>query len=199
MKTKTKVKTVAAKKKMTVVEVGRLGGSKGGKARVPKGFAVNRKAMRKAHATQKKKRAEARKAEIEQAAGDTKRRLALILSGALLEARGDVAQVADALLSAIRQKRVCHLTFKAADMFETTSALIGKVTEVENGWEVAFAPDCTTWVTVRRDEHDEPKVGDSITVTVPKVVAIHSQPNPKVLPLAGLAASREQPVVGGLN
>ena len=34
-----------------------------------------------------------------------------------------------------------------------------------------------TWITVRRDEHDEPKVGDSITVTVPKVVAIHSQPN----------------------
>ena len=66
----------------------------------------------------------------------------------------------------------------AADMFETTSALIGKVTEVENGWEVAFAPDCTTWITVRRDEHDEPKVGDSIIVTVPKVVAIHSQPNP---------------------
>ena len=65
----------------------------------------------------------------------------------------------------------------AADMFETTSALIGNVTEVENGWEVAFAPDCTTWVTVRRDEHDEPKVGDFITVTVPKVVAIHSQPN----------------------
>jgi len=32
----------------------------------------------------------------------------------------------------------------AADMFETTSALIGNVTEVENGWEVAFAPDCTT-------------------------------------------------------
>jgi len=28
-------------------------------------------------------------------------------------------------------------------MFETTSALIGNVTEVENGWEVAFAPDCT--------------------------------------------------------
>lgn len=67
---------------------------------------------------------------------------------------------------------------KAAAMFETTSALIGKVTEVENGWEVAFAPDCTTWITVRRDEHDEPKVGDFITVTVPKVVAIHSQPNP---------------------
>ena len=67
----------------------------------------------------------------------------------------------------------------AADMFETTSALIGKVTEVENGWEVAFAPDCTTWITVRRDEHDEPKVGDFITVTVPKVVAIHSQPNAK--------------------
>jgi len=65
-------------------------------------------------------------------------------------------------------------------MFETTSALIGKVTEVENGWEVAFAPDCTTWITVRRDEHDEPKVGDYITVTVPKVVAIHSQPNPTV-------------------
>ncbi len=65
----------------------------------------------------------------------------------------------------------------AADMFETTSALIGKVTEVENGWEVAFAPDCTTWITVRRDEHDEPKVGDFITVTVPKAVAIHSQPN----------------------
>jgi len=69
---------------------------------------------------------------------------------------------------------------KAANMFETTSALIGKVTEVENGWEVAFAPDCTTWITVRRDEHDEPKVGDYITVTVPKVVAIHSQPNPTV-------------------
>ena len=66
----------------------------------------------------------------------------------------------------------------AADMFETTSALIGNVTEVENGWEVAFAPDCTTWITVRRDEHDEPKVGDFITVTVPKAVAIHSQPNP---------------------
>ena len=46
-------------------------------------------------------------------------------------------------------------------------------------WEVAFAPDCTTWITVRRDEHDEPKVGDFITVTVPKVVAIHSQPNAK--------------------
>jgi hypothetical protein len=45
---------------------------------------------------------------------------------------------------------------------------------------VAFAPDCTTWVTVRRDEHDEPKVGDFITVTVPKVVAIHSQPNDQV-------------------
>ena len=45
---------------------------------------------------------------------------------------------------------------KAADMFETTSALIGKVTEVENGWEVAFAPDCTTWITVRRDEYAEP-------------------------------------------
>ncbi len=71
---------------------------------------------------------------------------------------------------------------KAADMFETTSALIGKVTEVENGWEVAFAPDCTTWITVRRDEHDEPKVGDFITVTVPKAVAIHSQPNPGVHP-----------------
>lgn len=73
---------------------------------------------------------------------------------------------------------------KAADMFETTSALIGKVTEVENGWEVAFAPDCTTWITVRRDEHDEPKVGDFITVTVPKAVAIHSQPNPTVEPRA---------------
>lgn len=69
-------------------------------------------------------------------------------------------------------------TTAAADMFETTDAVIGHVTPVDNGWEVAFAPDCTTWVTVRRDEHDEPKVGDSITVTVPKVVAIHSQPNP---------------------
>jgi CRISPR/Cas system-associated protein Cas10 (large subunit of type III CRISPR-Cas system) len=76
------------------------------------------------------------------------------------------------------ESRFCYYcAAKAAAMFETTSALIGKVTEVENGWEVAFAPDCTTWVTVRRDEHDEPKVGDSITVTVPKVVAIHSQPN----------------------
>ena len=78
------------------------------------------------------------------------------------------------------ESRFCYYcAAKAAAMFETTSALIGKVTEVENGWEVAFAPDCTTWVTVRRDEHDEPKVGDSITVTVPKVVAIHSQPNAK--------------------
>ena len=77
--------------------------------------------------------------------------------------------------------KICHTPFEyAAAMFETTSALIGTATEVENGWEVAFAPDCTTWVTVRRDEHDEPKVGDFITVTVPKVVAIHSQPNPKV-------------------
>ena len=67
---------------------------------------------------------------------------------------------------------------KAADMFETTDAVIGHVTPVDNGWEVAFAPDCTTWITVRRDEHDEPKVGDFITVTVPKAVAIHSQPNP---------------------
>ena len=67
---------------------------------------------------------------------------------------------------------------KAAAMFETTDAVIGRVTPVDNGWEIAFAPDCTTWITVRRDEHDEPKVGDFITVTVPKVVAIHSQPNP---------------------
>ena len=66
---------------------------------------------------------------------------------------------------------------KAADMFETTDAVIGHVTPVDNGWEVAFAPDCTTWITVRSDEHDEPKVGDFITVTVPKAVAIHSQPN----------------------
>ena len=65
------------------------------------------------------------------------------------------------------ESRFCYYcAAKAAAMFETTSALIGNVTEVENGWEVAFAPDCTT---------------------------------PKVLPLAGLAASREQPVVGGLN
>ena len=67
---------------------------------------------------------------------------------------------------------------KAADMFETTDAVIGHVTPVDNGWEVAFAPDCTTWITVLRDEHDEPKVGDFITVTVPKAVAIHSQPKP---------------------
>ena len=84
----------------------------------------------------------------------------------------------------------------AADMFETTSALIGKVTEVENGWEVAFAPDCTTWITVRRDEHDEPKVGDSITVTVPKVVAIHSQPNAEA---HGRRSRTVQPIVGSLD
>lgn len=86
------------------------------------------------------------------------------------------------------ERRFCYsCAAKAADLFETTSALIGKVTEVENGWEVAFAPDCTTWVTVRRDEHDEPKVGDSITVTVPKVVAIHSQPQPQT------SAARKEP------
>ena len=75
---------------------------------------------------------------------------------------------------------------------QTTSALIGKVTEVENGWEVAFAPDCTTWITVRRDEHAEPKVGDFITVTVPKVVAIHSQPNPRVDGAADEQTKKEQ-------
>lgn len=63
---------------------------------------------------------------------------------------------------------------------EMLDAVIGKVTPCAAGWEVAFAPDCTTWVTVRRDEHAEPKVGDVITVTVPKVVQIHSPPNPKV-------------------
>lgn len=78
-----------------------------------------------------------------------------------------------------RGRQFCYYcAAKAADMFETTDAVIGRVTPVDNGWEVAFAPDCTTWITVRRDEHDEPKVGDFITVTVPKVVAIHSQPNP---------------------
>ena len=76
-------------------------------------------------------------------------------------------------------RKFCYFcAAKAADMFETTDAVIGRVTPVDNGWEIAFAPDCTTWITVRRDEHDEPKVGDFITVTVPKVVAIHSQPNP---------------------
>ena len=74
-------------------------------------------------------------------------------------------------------RKFCYFcAAKAADMFETTDAVIGRVTPVDNGWEIAFAPDCTTWITVRRDEHDEPKVGDFITVTVPKVVAIHSQP-----------------------
>ena len=63
----------------------------------------------------------------------------------------------------------------AADMFETTS-LIGKVTEVRMDGE-AFAPDCTTWITVRRDEHDEPKVGDFIARDGSEAVAIHSQPN----------------------
>ena len=67
---------------------------------------------------------------------------------------------------------------RAAELFETLDAVIGKVTPCAAGWNVAFAPDCTTWVTVRRDEHAEPKVGNFITVTVPKVVQIHSQPNP---------------------
>lgn len=80
-----------------------------------------------------------------------------------------------------RGRQFCYYcAAKAADMFETTDAVIGHVLPVDNGWEVAFAPDCTTWITVRRDEHDEPKVGDIITVTVPKAVAIHSQPNPAV-------------------
>lgn len=84
-----------------------------------------------------------------------------------------------------RGRQFCYYcAAKAADMFETTDAVIGHVTPVDNGWEVAFAPDCTTWITVRRDEHDEPKVGDFITVTVPKAVAIHSQPNPTREPRA---------------
>ena len=85
----------------------------------------------------------------------------------------------DIMLGKNGGRKFCYFcAVKAADMFETTDAVIGRVTPVDNGWEIAFAPDCTTWITVRRDEHDEPKVGDSITVTVPKVVAIHSQPNP---------------------
>ena len=73
---------------------------------------------------------------------------------------------------------------RAAKLFETLDAVIGKVTPCAAGWNVAFAPDCTTWVTVRRDEHAEPKVGNFITVTVPKVVQIHSQPN-NVLSVSG--------------
>lgn len=88
---------------MTLAEAGRLGGLKGGKARVPKGFAVNRKAIRKAHATQRKRLAAERKEKIERAAENTVRSLTSAINDETL---------ARALLAAIRQKRVCHLLFK---------------------------------------------------------------------------------------
>lgn len=91
------------KKEMTLSEAGRLGGLKGGKAKVPKGFAVNRKAIKKAHATQRKKMIMKRKEQVERAAKNTVRSLAGIVGS---------MEMAKALLLAIRQKRVCHLLFK---------------------------------------------------------------------------------------
>jgi hypothetical protein len=92
------------KKELTLSEAGRLGGLKGGKACVPKGFAVNRKAIHKAHATQRKKMAVKRKEQVERAAKNTVRSLAGIVGS---------EAVAAAILLAVRQKRVCHLLFKA--------------------------------------------------------------------------------------
>lgn len=91
------------KKELTLSEAGRLGGLKGGKAKVPKGFAVNRKAIQKAHATQRKKMIAKRKEQVERAAKNTVRSLAGIVGS---------MEMAKALLLAIRQKRVCHLLFK---------------------------------------------------------------------------------------
>lgn len=94
---------------------------------------------------------------------------------------------------------------RAVRLFETLDCIIGRVTPCAAGWDVELAPsgclirdrdDFATWITVRRDEHDEPKVGDFITVTVPKVVAIHSQPNPKVLVEPPLGGDSVDGVVG---
>ena len=92
------------KKELTLSEAGRLGGLKGGKAKVPKGFAVNRKAIAKAQATKKKRQEAKRKERIERAARNTVRSLAGIVGS---------EAVAAAILLAVRQKRVCHLMFKA--------------------------------------------------------------------------------------
>ena len=76
---------------------------------------------------------------------------------------------------------------RAVRLFETLDCIIGRVAPCATGWNVEFAPsgclirdrdECATWITVRRDEYAEPKVGDFITVTVPKVLRIDSKPNP---------------------
>lgn len=97
---------------LTLSEAGRIGGLKGGKAKVPKGFAVNRKAIKKAHATQKANLAAKRKAKIERASKNTVSALALAITNTHLTNGCYDAEIAAKVLEAIRQKRVCNLLFK---------------------------------------------------------------------------------------
>ena len=57
-----------------------------------------------------------------------------------------------------------------------TKAVIGKVTRKSFGWDVALAPDNTTWLSVyEADGFKEPKVGDVITVMPPQAISIETQ------------------------
>lgn len=50
-----------------------------------------------------------------------------------------------------------------------TPLLVGKVDSVTR--EVAFAPDCTTWITIP-EEFPLPEVGDIVEVIPPRVVKV---------------------------
>lgn len=56
---------------------------------------------------------------------------------------------------------------------EYMDAVIGTVSETENGWNVSLLPDGTTWLSIQKEEHSQiPEVGDIITIRKPRVVEI---------------------------
>lgn len=51
--------------------------------------------------------------------------------------------------------------------------MIGKVVQRDGGWDVSFAPDNTTWISVRFDQVEQPpEVGDEFEVIPPRVIGI---------------------------
>ncbi|NUQ71691.1 MAG: hypothetical protein HUU17_12845 [Chthonomonadales bacterium] len=62
---------------------------------------------------------------------------------------------------------------------DTIRAVVGKVTPTTYGADIALAPDNDTWLSVYNEDGPLPRVGDIVTVTVPRVVAVtRMEPEP---------------------
>ena len=85
----------------------------------------------------------------------------------------DIGRTARQIISVLDQENEALRQRVAELEDDTMQAVVGRVKDRGDEWEIALAPDCGTWLTVPVERFQQrPEIGDIVTIRKPRVLDI---------------------------